>query len=150
MNDTQLQQLVSDLSKQFFNKPFVNQAVFNSRLRTTGGRYLPNKRKIEINPKYIDELGIEETIGIIKHELCHYHLHIEGKAFGHGDSAFKKLLRETNSPRYCQPLPSERKKGSFFYKYRCLSCGQLYKRKRKVNIKRYSCGRCKGKISPLH
>ncbi|WP_440896785.1 SprT family protein [Amphibacillus sp. Q70] len=150
MNDRQLQQLVSDISKQFFNKPFVNEAVFNSRLRTTGGRYLPGKRRIEINPKYIDELGMEETIGIIKHELCHYHLHIEGKAFGHGDSTFKKLLSETNSPRYCQPLPSEKNKTSFFYKYRCLSCGQLYKRKRKVNIKKYSCGRCKGKISPVN
>ncbi|MBU5595718.1 SprT family protein [Amphibacillus sp. MSJ-3] len=150
MNDIQLQRLVSDLSKQFFQKSFKDQAVFNSRLRTTGGRYLPDKRTIEINPKYLAELGMDEMVGIIKHELCHYHLHITGKPFGHGDKAFKTLLKETNSPRHCQPLPSEVDKLSLVYKYKCQSCGQLYKRRRKVNINRYSCGHCKGKISPVN
>lgn len=146
MDDQQLQQLVSQLSLDCFNKPFIDKACFNPRLRTTGGRYLPRQRKIEINRKYLVELGMEELIGIIKHELCHYHLHIEGKPFGHRDQEFRTLLKETQSPRHCQPLPSEQRKVVSDYQYKCLQCGQLYKRKRKVNIKKYSCGRCKGKI----
>ncbi|GAA4075067.1 SprT family protein [Amphibacillus indicireducens] len=150
MDDKQLQQLVSKLSIEYFKKPFTDVACFNSRLRTTGGRYLPQQRKIEINRKYLTELGIEELIGIIKHELCHYHLHIEGRPFRHGDKAFKELLKETKSPRHCQPLPSEQGKTVSFHKYKCKQCGQLYKRKRKVNINQYTCGRCKGKIKLVH
>lgn len=146
MNDLQLHTLVGDLSNQYFDRPFLDEVVFNYRLRTTGGRYLPNKKRIEINPKYLTELGIEELIGIIKHELVHYHLHIDGQPFGHKDRAFKDLLKKTNSPRHCQPLPSEINKVVKLHHYKCKSCGQLYKRKRKVNINKYNCGRCAGKI----
>ena len=146
MDDKQLQQLVAKLSIDYFKKPFTDVACFNSRLRTTGGRYSPKQRKIEINRKYLTELGIVELIGIIKHELCHYHLHIEGRPFGHRDREFKELLKQTNSPRHCQPLPSEQRDISNVYQYECIRCGQLYKRKRRVNINQYTCGQCKGKI----
>ena len=128
MNNLELKKLVDDLSKQYFNQPFLDEAIFNHRLRTTGGRYLPNQKRIEINPKYLTELGLKELIGIIKHELCHYHLHIVGQPFGHKDRAFKDLLNKTNSPRHCQPLPSEKDKIVKLHKYECKSCGQLYKR----------------------
>lgn len=146
MDDNQLQELVAETSIEYFNKPFYDQACFNSRLRTVGGRYLPKQRKIEINRKYLLELGKSELIGIIKHELCHYHLHIEGKPYGHGSAEFKALLANTKSPRYCRPLPSEQQKIVDLHHYECIQCGQLYKRKRKVNINKYSCGVCKGKI----
>ena len=63
---------------------------------------------IEINKKYLDELGIEELIGIIKHELCHYHLHIEGKGYQHRDRDFKQLLQKVDAPRFCSPLPANK------------------------------------------
>ena len=37
---------------------------------------------------------MEELIGIIKHELCHYHLHLEGKGYQHRDKDFKELLKK--------------------------------------------------------
>src|SRR5690625_5022479 len=101
--------LVNELSLRYFDKPFKHEAKFNYRLRTTGGRYIPMKKVIEINPKYMVELE-EEFIGIIKHELCHYHLHIEGRGYKHGDKEFKELLTATGSPRFCKPLPSNQKK----------------------------------------
>src|SRR5690625_5779111 len=70
--------LINELSLRYFDKPFKHEATFNYRLRTTGGRYIPTKKVIEINPKYMVELE-EEFIGIIKHELCHYHLHIRSE-----------------------------------------------------------------------
>lgn len=69
MNDNELHRLVDGLSREFFNKPFIDKVCFNHRLRTTGGRYIPSMRKIELNPKYLKELGYQELIGIIKHEL---------------------------------------------------------------------------------
>ena len=142
-NERALQELVSQISEAFFKKPFLDKVCFNRRLRTTGGRYLPGKRLIELNPKYYIEGDREEFIGIIKHELCHYHLHIEGKGYAHGDKAFKQLLKETDSPRFCKPLPSQQKD---LFLYICKKCGWKYERKRRVNTNRYRCGKCKGEL----
>ena len=37
---------------------------------------------------------MDELISIIKHELCHYHLHQEGKGYKHRDQDFKDLLKK--------------------------------------------------------
>ncbi|MDC3418676.1 SprT family protein [Aquibacillus salsiterrae] len=144
MEQKELDNLVNQLSINYFGKPFIDNVVFNSRLRTTGGRYLPSRRQIELNPKYLLELGMEEFCGIIKHELCHYHLHIEGKGYNHRDKDFRELLQKTGSPRFCQPLPSMKYHKK--YTYICLSCGQTYNRNRLVNTTKYRCGKCKGKL----
>lgn len=147
INKEKLYKLVNQLSLDFFQKPFRHDVRFNHRLRSTGGRYLPQQLVIELNPKYVVELGGQEFIGIIKHELCHYHLHIEGKGFKHRDQDFKKLLKKTGSPRHCKPLPSTMKQ--YKYKYRCIKCNFTYNRMRRVNTEKYRCGKCKGEIS-LH
>ena len=147
MEQEELEQLVNTLSLKFFDKPYVDAVSFNKRLRTTGGRYLPVNRKIELNPKYLTELEIEEFHGIIKHELCHYHLHLEGKGYRHGDPEFKELLKQTGSPRHCKPLPTMIKEPLRMYK--CTSCGQKYSRKRRINLNKYRCGKCAGKLKEL-
>ncbi|WP_085993414.1 SprT family protein [Oceanobacillus senegalensis] len=144
INEKALYELVNELSLEYFGKPFVDEVTFNNRLRTTGGRYIPTKRIIELNPKYVQEMEKSEFIGIIKHELCHYHLHIEGRGYKHGDNDFKQLLRETGSPRFCKPLPSQ--KDGYKYLYICKKCQSKYKRKRRVNVTKYRCGKCGGKI----
>lgn len=136
--------LVNKLSLEFFHKPFKHDVQFNSRLRTTGGRYIPVRKLIELNPKYAAEMDENEFTGIIKHELCHYHLHIEGRGYKHGDEDFKRLLKKTGSPRHCKPLPSQ--KNEFKYKYICRKCKQEYKRKRRVDLKKYRCGKCRGEL----
>ena len=79
MTPESLQNLVEDLSLRYFNKPFKHKAVFNNRLRTTGGRYHLGTHNLDFNPKILEIFGIDIFIGIIKHELCHYHLHLENK-----------------------------------------------------------------------
>ena len=108
MDNQELQTLVEKISRDYFNKPFRHQATFNSRLRTTGGRYLLQSHNLEVNKKYLDEFGMEELIGIIKHELCHYHLHIEGKGYQHRDRDFKQLLQKVGAPRFCSSLPANK------------------------------------------
>ncbi|MCP3029229.1 SprT family protein [Halobacillus sp. A5] len=145
--DIDLQHWTDHVSRRYFGKPYTDEVVFNARLRTTGGRYIPSKRVIELNPRYLDELGKAEFEGIIKHELCHYHLHIEGKGYKHGDRTFKELLKKTGSPRHCKPLPSVKQK---YYHYQCSKCSQNYMRKRRMNLSRYVCGKCKGRLKKLH
>ncbi|MEQ2528725.1 SprT family protein [Bacillaceae bacterium CLA-AA-H227] len=148
MVDYQLQELVENLSIKFFQKPFRHQALFNNRLRTTGGRYLLKSHNIEINRQYLEQLGEKELIGIIKHELCHYHLHIEGKGYQHRDADFRELLKKVDAPRFCSSLPARpvRKRSSKILVYKCSKCEQLYQRKRTINVTRYVCGKCRGKL----
>ncbi|MCI3985680.1 SprT family protein [Bacillus vallismortis] len=148
MDNKELQKLTEDISDTYFNKPFRHQALFNDRLKTTGGRYLLTSHNIELNRKYLIEHGREELIGIIKHELCHYHLHLEGKGYKHRDRDFRALLQQVNAPRFCTPLKkkTENKKT---YRYICTACGQQYIKKRAMNPDRYRCGKCRGKIKRI-
>ena len=147
MNQEQLQKLVEEVSMTVFKKKFLHSAYFNPRLRTTGGRYLLQVHDIEINKKYYDERGIEELVGIIKHELCHYHLHIEKKGYQHRDADFKNLLKKVGAPRFCTPLSSIKQRRSMkSYQYVCKNCSQQYSRKRRIDLNRFVCGKCKGKL----
>jgi SprT-like protein len=151
MTNEELQLLVEEVSLQFFQKPFRHLAIFNSRLKTTGGRYLLQTHNIEINKRYLEQLGKEELIGIVKHELCHYHLHLEKKGYKHQDKDFKNLMMQVGAPRFCRQLPDRPKtnRSEKIYVYSCLGCSLVYKRKRTVNVKKYVCGRCKGKLKQI-
>lgn len=147
MDNESLQQFVEELSIKYFNRPFLHLASFNSRLKTTGGRYLLKTGNIELNKLYYEEHGIEELKGIILHELCHYHLHLMKMGYKHGDKDFKTLLKQVGAPRYCKPLSSlEKRKVSYKYHYICTKCNQSYLRRRKIDLKRYVCGKCKSSL----
>ena len=139
MKKEELQNLTEDLSLRYFQKPFLHIAKFNARLRTTGGRYLLESHYIELNKKYLEEHGLEELVGIIKHELCHYHLHIEGKGYQHRDRDFKEWIIKIGAPRFCSPLPSEDKKRKVKHTYECVSCKTLYYQKsRWIHLSMYA------------
>ncbi|NRG46946.1 SprT family protein [Bacillus sp. CRN 9] len=147
MRDKELQWLVEEISLKYFDKPFRHQAFFNSRLKTTGGRYMLSDHRIEINRAYLEQLGMDELIGIIKHELCHYHLHIEGKGYQHRDKDFKDLMIKVDAPRFCSALPQQQKrKSNKTILYQCVNCHQVYRRKRRMDTKKYVCGKCRGKL----
>ncbi|MCF6411812.1 SprT family protein [Pseudalkalibacillus salsuginis] len=141
-----LQQLVEDTSLEFFGRPFRHKARFNHRLKTTGGRYLLRSHDLEFNQKQLEEHGMEAFIGIIKHELCHYHLHLTKKGYRHRDRDFKQLLKEVGGSRYCEVIPGQRRQEKVKFIYLCNNCGQRYPRKRRVDIRKFSCGKCRGKL----
>lgn len=150
MDDQALQRWVEEISIKYFNRPFVHQATFNHRLRTTGGRYFTNTHHIEISWKQYETFGRDEIEKIIKHELCHYHLHILGKGYRHRDADFKALLRQVGGSRYCQAIrDSKRRVEPYRYRLQCVQCNQEYLRKRRVNLKRYACGKCRGPLREI-
>ncbi|MDF2947911.1 MAG: sprT-like family protein [Bacillales bacterium] len=144
MDNQDLQELVKMISVKYFNLEFKHTAYFNNRLRTTGGRYLLASGNIEINPKQYVDYGIDEIISIIKHELCHYHLHQQGKGYRHSDENFKQLLKKVEGPRFCKPLKKTSFRNRKIQKYVCTECERLYSRKRKINTQKYRCGVCYG------
>ena len=151
MTDNQLQQLVEELSIQYFEVPFLHKAYFNSRLKTTGGRYLLSTHDIEINKKLYDHFGIDELKGIILHELCHYHLHIRGMGYKHRDKEFRELLKKVGAPRFCSTIEEKQNATPkrVTHMYICIRCRQLFRRKRKMDVRKYCCSKCSGEIMYL-
>jgi SprT-like protein len=148
VHDDMLQVWVEKVSLEHFNLPFRHKATFNSRLTSTGGRYFTKTHHIEISPHQLENYGIEETEKIIKHELCHYHLHLLKRGYQHRDADFKQLLAEVGGTRFCKSVPEGIKRKLIPYKYKlvCRSCGTEYLRKRKVDPNRFACGRCRGAL----
>lgn len=149
MDDKQLQALIEKISLNYFDLPFIHIGTFNTRLKTTGGRYLTSTGNIEINKRYYDTLGMDELIGIIKHELCHYHLHQMGMGYKHRDQDFRILLKRVGAPRFCTPIEAPSNKPKNYRFYECVECHQVYKRVRRVNIVKYRCGKCRGKLKEV-
>lgn len=151
MSNEELQLWIEQVSRDYFGVPFRHKASFNSRLSSTGGRYFTKSHNIEINPHQLAMFGREETEKIIKHELCHYHLHLAKRGYMHRDADFKQLLAQVGGSRYCQSLPGAKARRSLPYRYKliCTACAMEYLRKRKVDPKRYRCGKCKGKLKLL-
>ncbi|BDH63396.1 protein SprT [Lysinibacillus sp. PLM2] len=152
MTDHELQTIVEELSIKYFNRPFIHKAYFNNRLRTTGGRYLLNNHNIEFNKRSYDIFGIDELRGIILHELCHYHLHIQGRGYKHRDSDFRNLLKQVGAPRFCSTIEENKikRKTSIRRIYECIDCKQQYPRKRKVDVNKYRCSKCYGKLREIN
>ncbi len=149
MEEKELQALTEDISLSFFQKSFKHRVRFNNRLRTTGGRYMLQSHNIEINPKHYEKFGREELISIVKHELCHYHLHLEGKGYKHRDKEFKWLLAKVGGARHCQTIPELRNQVRTVHYYKCSGCGIQFRRKRRVDTVKYVCGKCNGKLKKI-
>ena len=140
MNEHELQQLTQEISRNSFHREFTHKITYNRRLRSSGGRYLLQTGNIEINPLVEQELGLEALIGVIKHELCHYHLHQTGGGYRHRDADFKRLLHQVGGSRFVERM----KEPNFIYE--CTACHHRYPRMRKMNTNRYVCGKCRGKL----
>ena len=145
LNQTDLQALVESISLEFFQMPFQHQATFNNRLRTTGSRYLLASHHLEFNARVLELHGMDEFLAVIKHELCHYHLHLMGKGYKHADADFKHLLAKTGGTRYVKNLRTQNELEQTKL-YLCQDCQQSYHRKRNIDTSRYVCGKCKGKL----
>lgn len=144
LSEEELQSLVESISFNYFKKKFLHRVYFNPRLRTTGGRYHLASHNIDFNPRVLEKYGMDELIKVIKHELCHYHLHLEGKGYQHRDQEFKNLLNATGGTRYVRPLMDENKQD--FHQYQCIQCQTMILRKRRIDTKKYVCGKCHGKL----
>ena len=141
MTNQQLQRLVQRISLKYFARPFRHRVCFDPYLRSTGGRYHLRTHNIDINPKMLTDFSRANLIGVIKHELCHYHLHLAGYSGRHGTRAFQQLLQMVGGSRYA-PQPRHLR----WRLYQCRRCGRIYWRRRTLNVSRYICGCCHGHL----
>lgn len=145
MEEKELEKLVKSVSMECFNRPFNHETSFNDRLRTTGGRYHLKSHNLDFNPKILKTFGLDTFVDIIKHELCHYHLHLTDKGYRHVDADFKQLLKEVGGLRYTPSI--ELKEGIVLrWAYSCQRCNQTIYRKRRFNVSKFVCSYCKGRL----
>lgn len=145
MTDKELERLVKSVSLKYFNKPFKHVAHFNHRLKTTGGRYHLQSHHLDFNPKIVKVFALNVFIDIIKHELCHYHLHLEGRGYQHGDADFQELLNKVNGLRYTPSI--ELAEGRLLrWVYQCEACHKIYHRKRRFDVQKFVCSQCRGRL----
>jgi len=145
MTDAQLQLIVEQISLNSFGFFFEHFARFNQRLRTSGGRYLLATHDIEFNPHHLRQNGMDAFVRTIKHELCHYHLHRNGQGYRHKDQDFKNLLSTVGGSRFC-PDTGLKRTSPVKHIYICIHCKVEIARSRKLNVLRYVCGLCRGKL----
>ena len=145
MNENELQNLVEEISLKYFDRPFKHRVKINRRMTTTGGRYHLDDHHLEINAHFLVPQYHDYLVGIIKHELTHYHLHLLGLGYRHRDRNFKILLKKVGSSRYAPDI-GLRKKKKYRYLYLCENCGLRYPRMRRINTQKYRCGKCRGQL----
>ena len=97
---------------------------------------------------------IQELIGIIKHELCHYHLHLEGQ--GDTDTVIwelKALLKKWGSGQdSVGKLPERNQKRRSLKKSSYINAVNAIlniREKEAIDTARYVCGKCRGKLIKL-
>jgi SprT-like protein len=148
MTNLELQQLTKRIAKESFGKNFPYKVVFNRRLKTTGGRYHLNDHHIDINPLMLEEFDEATLIGVIKHELVHYFVHMLNEKPDHRNPHFQQLLRQVGGLRYA-PATSKRRQTAPKLIYQCQKCGLEYLRRRRINTQKYVCSKCRGRLRLL-
>ncbi|WP_460016437.1 SprT family protein [Lactovum odontotermitis] len=138
-NEDELTNYVRKVSLAKFNMPFRHKAYWNTRLRTTGGRFFPADSHLDFNPKFAEHPEFDK---IILHELCHYHLYQAHAGYKHEDRDFKLLLKQVGGSRHAPSLAPRK----INYLYICENCGFAYPRQRRIDTKKYRCGKCRGKL----
>lgn len=145
MTQAELQKLVEEVSLTYFHRPFLHQVKINKRFKTTGGRYHLGDHHLEFNQHFLVPEQHQALLGIIKHELTHYHLHLLHRGYQHRDADFKNLLQQVGGTRFAPDLGLRQQRPPK-YLYQCQTCGLQYPRQRQINLRRVVCGKCRGRL----
>jgi predicted SprT family Zn-dependent metalloprotease len=134
-----LETLFQEINQRHFDA-FLEPPVlgWNSRLRSSAGRFIPGSRKwfrevpprIEVATYLRNETGAEELIrDTLAHEMIHYWLWVRRRPYGHTDEFLRKM-KEMGCSRY-NPVPKLRAPK---YLYRCPSCEKDFPARRRLGI----------------
>lgn len=137
MNEISLRQIFDDLNEKHFDG-FLDAPVlsWNSRLRTSAGRFIPGSRRFfRLKPPEIEVASYLKTetdgerhiIDTIAHEMIHYWLWVRKKPYGHTDEFYRKM-KQMGASRY-NPVPKLRPPKYF---YQCPGCEQEFPARRKL------------------
>jgi SprT-like protein len=150
MDEISLRQIFDDLNQKHFDG-FLDAPLlgWNSRLRSSAGRFIPGSRrffrlkpaKIEVASYLIQEHdGKRHIVDTIAHEMIHYWLWVRGRPYGHTEEFYRKM-KQVGASRY-NPVPKVRPPKYF---YQCPNCSQEFPARRKLGT--LACLSCCKKFS---
>ncbi len=113
---------VKTVSIEDFGWKFKHQALWNKRLRTTGGRFFPRMAMILI-PNSMRNMALKPFENC-PYELCHYHLIFQGKGYSILIE-ISSLLAKVDGLRYA-PKMQKRSGGELLHSIG-VSCGHTYR-----------------------
>lgn len=111
---------------------------WNSRLRSSAGRFIPGSRRffhqsppcIEVASYLLEEAGAEALIrDTMAHEMIHYWLWVRRQPYGH-TGEFLRKMRAMGTTRY-NPVPKLRTPK---YIYRCPACARDFPARRRLGV----------------
>jgi predicted SprT family Zn-dependent metalloprotease len=117
---------------------------WNSRLRSSAGRFIPGSRKysdlhppiIEIASYLLEERDCAKyVLDTLAHEMIHYWLWVRHRPYGH-TVEFHERMNEMGVSRY-NPIPRVRPPK---YIYRCPACAQEFPARRTLGV--LACAKC--------
>ncbi len=140
-----LENLFQELNKRHFGDALpIPKLVWNSRLRSSAGRFAPGSRN-PLRPKtpeievasYLKELADAEfhIRDTLLHEMVHYFLWHQKKPYGHTPE-FHQILKRAGARRY-NPVP---KLSPVKYWYECKTCQKKIPARRKIRLS--ACADC--------
>ena len=140
-----LDELFSRLNEKYFDGCLeVPRLVWNSRLRTSAGRFIPGSRKfwieyppvIELASYLLEEPNFEELIlDTLGHEMIHYWLWVRRRPYGHTDEFWVKM-KAMGVSRY-NSVPRLR---PYRYIYICQGCSKEFPARRVLGV--LACALC--------
>ena len=122
----------------------VPQLLWNSRLRSSAGRFVPGSRKfwrvdppkIEVASYLLEEENASSLVyDTVAHEVIHYWLWVRRRPYRHTPEFLAKM-KEMGVLRY-NPVPRLR---PFKYLYRCKACQKTFPARKKLGI--LACAGC--------
>jgi len=125
----------------FLDPPILR---WNTRLRSSAGRFIPGSRRffresppiIEIASYLLEEILAEKHVrDTLAHEMIHYWLWVLKKPHGHSSEFWDKMV-VMGCSRY-NPVPRLR---PFRYVYRCPACDGRFPARRKLGV--LACAKC--------
>lgn len=155
-----LRQFAREWLKDTYQMDLEIPLEINARLKTTYGcfRYTIVKatggtkpKAIHLNKFFVENNNLESVVDVLKHELVHYALFMQGKPHSDGDYYFEKELKrlnvvsqETINKKY--DIKSKKIKKTV-HLYKCMECDKTHTRGRALsNGGRYHQCICGGKL----
>jgi SprT-like protein len=154
----QLEKYAKKFLKDNYNMELLVPLKINGRLRTACGRFVYTRFKsgkpsvpkvVELNRYFLENNEPDVVLDVLRHELVHYALFMQGKPHRDGHPVFENELKrlgivsQSTVDKY-----NIKSKPVNIRVYECEDCGYKYRRKRALahGGKYHRCGSCNGRL----
>lgn len=137
MNMSTVRRKIKDFAQQYWGMEFNLPVNLNGRLTRALGYYKSRRNrqtgvvipvKIDIAKRLLENYDEETIDGVIKHELCHWALSVQGKPFQDGHPVFERELRRIGAPS-----TNVIQYSGEIHQVKCKNCGKIVGHKKNYN-----------------